>query len=150
MTATPKTSYNILQMLEKYHQQRRDTYHSLARSTDDERTRVLLEYLVRLEDDVLEILRGEMEQLSPDQASYLLPGSALTIEPTHAMDCQCSDQPSFDAALTCALTSDEALDELIDHLQASCAAQSLQDLAARLREAERIKDRQIAKFTRED
>lgn len=150
MTTTPKTSYDILQMLDTYHARRRDTYDQLARRGSDERAVVLLEYLVRLEDDMLQIIRGEKERITPEQASRLMPGPTLTVKPAHAMDCQCDGEPTFDEALACALTSDEALDELIDHLQASSAASSLQDLATRLREAERMKDRQIAKFTRQD
>jgi len=150
MVNTPKKSSDILQMLASYHQQRRDTYERLAPRADDERLRMLLEHLVSLEDDALEIIHGEQEQHASGQASHLMPGQALSIEPAHAMDCQCGEKPTFDAALTCALTSDEALDELIDLLQSSSAAPSIQDLATRLRDAERTKDRQIAKFTRED
>jgi hypothetical protein len=58
--------------------------------------------------------------------------------------------PTFDEALGCALASDEALDEVIDLLAGSSAAASVQDLAARLRDLERTKDRDIAKFTRAD
>lgn len=150
MVNTPKTSSDILQMLESYHQQRHDTYRQLATRADDARLQMLLEHLVSLENDALVIIHGEQKQHSSRQASHLMSGQALTIQPAHAMDCQCSEEPTFDAALACALTSDAALDELIDLLQSSNAAQSIQDLAARLREAERTKDRQIAKFTRED
>lgn len=150
MSATPTTSYETLKLLEKYHGERRDTYAGLAPRATDERTRLLLDYLVRLENEALEVIRGEMERTSPEHAARLMPGPKLTIDATHATECQCAGDPTFDEALACALTSDAALDEVIDHLAAGSAARSIQDLATRLRELERTKDRQIAKFTRED
>lgn len=146
----PRTVYELLKMLETYHQQRHDSYLQLASRGTDERACILLHHLGKLEENAINIIRDERDHLKPDQATYLTSGPTLTIAPSHAMDCKCDGDPTFDDALRCALTSDDALDELIDRLAGSSAAASIQDLATRLRDVERTKDREIAKFTRED
>lgn len=146
---TPRTVHNALQMLKSYHQRRRDTYQRLAESTTDERTQILLNELVALEETAIQIVGDEDANLG-DRETYLMPGPTLNIDPAHAMDCRCDSQPTFEDALWCALSSDAALDELIDLVTGCTAALSIQELASRLRELERTKDRQVAKFTRED
>jgi hypothetical protein len=147
---SPSNVYEVLQLLKTYHQQRRDTYRQLADSGSEERACLLLRHLVVLEENALEIIGAEIARLQPDHAAHLMPGPTLTIAPAHAMDCRCDSQPTFEEALGCALSSDAALDELIDRISGSSRAPSVQDLAARLRDLERTKDREIAKFTRED
>ena len=145
-----RTVYELLQLLERYHQQRREMYQQLAGEGSDDRARILLRHLVELEQHAINIIHDEASRLTPEHAAYLPSGPTLTIQPTHAMDCRCEENPSFDDALQCALTSDEALDEVIDRIENGPAASSVHDLAARLREVERTKDREIAKYTRED
>ena len=145
-----RTVRELLELLERYHQQRRESYRQLADQATDERARLLLNHLVELEDQALRILHEEHERLRPEHSSYLPSGPTLTIEPTHAMDCRCESNPTFEDALQCALTSDEALDEVIDHVAGASPTRSVQDLAVRLRQVERTKDQQIARFTRSD
>ena len=65
-------------------------------------------------------------------------------------DCRCENDPAFQEALACALTSDRLLDELLQRLEGSSAAPSVVHLAERLRKLEETKDIQIANFTRSD
>lgn len=146
----PQTVHDALEMLKSYHQQRRDLYHRLEADAPDEWTEILLKELVRLEDDSVQVVGDEMERLQPHERSYLLSGPTPTIQPAHAMDCQCDSDPAFEDVLSCSLSSDAALDELIDLIEVSNAAPSVQELATALRELERTKDRQIAKFSRTD
>ena len=145
---TPATVYEAIELLESYHDKRRANYVRLAGEGGDPRTDLLLQHLVKLEDDALTILAAERERLDPAHSTRLPTGTDLTIEPAHAVNCRCDEEPSFDEALSCALASDAALDEVIDKIAGSSAARSIQDLAARLRELERTKQREIDNFTR--
>ena len=149
-TGNPRTVLEVLQLLEDYHQQRHDIYNRLADAGDDARAELLLRHLVELEANAIRIIQDEIKHVQGGPSAYLSSGPTLSIKPAHAMDCQCGDHPSYADALRCALSSDDALDELIDRLSGSSAAASVQNLAARLREVERTKDRQIANFTRDD
>jgi hypothetical protein len=146
----PQTVHDALEMLKTYHQQRRDLYRRLEADAPDEWTEILLKELVRLEDNSVQVIGDEIERLKPHERSYLLSGPTPTIPPTHAMDCRCDSDPTFEDILSCSLCSDEALDELIDLIGVASAAPSVQELATALRELVRTKDRQIAKFSRTD
>ncbi len=98
----------------------------------------------------LRIIDSELAQLPAEQSTYLSSGPELNVDPAHAADCRCDSAPSFDDALECALTSDLAVFDMIDRLGGSSAAASVPELATRLRELEETKDRQIARFTRQD
>ncbi len=144
----PKTVFEVLQMLEEYHAQRRDTYQRLAGDSTDTMAQILLEHLVELEDHSLNVVRIEMEQLDSRHSTYLTSGPILSSEITHAKDCRCESKPSFQDALACALTSDRLLDGLLHRLEGCSAAPSVLHLAERLRDLEETKDIQVAKFTR--
>jgi hypothetical protein len=150
MKPKPQTVHDAMQMLQGYHQQRCDMYRRLAKDASDERTGILLDKLVQLEEQAVQFIEDEIGRREPKDKSYLLPGPLPTIDPAHAMDCRCGSDPGFEDVLSCSLRSDGALDELIDLIAASNAAQSIQDLASSLRELERTRERQIAKFTRSD
>ncbi|TWU40086.1 hypothetical protein Q31b_34300 [Novipirellula aureliae] len=146
----PRTVYEILQLLQQYHEQRFATYRRLATETTDTMAQILLEHLVGLEDHSLEVIRIELEQLDPGHATFLTSGPVISEEFTHAKDCRCESTPSFSEALACVLTSDHMLDELLRRLEGCSAAGSILGLAKRLRDLEETKDRQIANFTRMD
>jgi len=146
----PVTVFEIIQLLQQYHQRRQENYQRLAEGATDERTATLLNHLVELEAMAQRIIGSELSQLSPDHSTYLSSGPELNIDPAHAADCRCGSAPSFEDALGCALTSDLAVFDMIDRLGGSSAAASVQELATRLRELEETKDRQIARFTRPD
>lgn len=146
----PQTVYDILQLLEKYHGERHATYGRLASQATDPMAQILLEHLVELEDHSLKVVRSEMQQLDPKHATFLTSGPVLSAEVTHASDCHCADNPTFQEALACALESDHLLDQLLHRLEGCSAARSVLDLAKRLRDLEETKDRQIANFTRMD
>ena len=150
MAMPPQTVYEVLGALESIHVRRRDNYKQLASRSSDERALLLLHRLAELEEVVVEEIHEEHARLNPDHATYLPLGTGLTSGPTHGVDCQCGSNPTFEEALDCVLSSDGPLDELIDELADSSAAQTVQDLAARLRDFERTRDRQIANFARED
>ena len=148
--SNPRTVYEILQMLEEYHAERKITYQRLACESTDAMAQILLEHLVELEDHSLKVIRIEMEQLDPQHATYLTSGPVLSREVTHAKDCRCGNDPSFQDALACVFTSDRLLDGLLHRLEGASAALSVLHLANRLRDLENTKDRQIANFTRQD
>ncbi len=147
---TPRTIYDVLSMLFDYHLRRADRYRELAKASVEPRATILLEHLVQLERESVKVVRSEMDKLSPDQATFLLSGPTLSTEAMHAADCQCEGDPTFDDTLDCALTSDRRLEELLDRIEDCSAALSVGELATRLRELETTKNRQIAKFIRED
>lgn len=146
----PSTIYEVLAMLADYHYQRAERYEQLRRESGDPRAKLLLEHLVELEGRSLRVIRSEMNDLSPKQSTYLIAGPGLSVDAMHASECRCHDAPSFEDSLECALRSDQRLDELFDRIADSSAASRVTELAERLREIERIKSREIAKFTRED
>lgn len=146
----PLTVYEIIQLLQQYHQQRHDTYQQLAGQAGEERAATLLNHLVELEAMALRIIGNELAQLTSEQSTYLSSGPELNIDPAHAADCRCDSAPGFEDALSCALTSDLAVFDMIDRLAGSSAAASVQELAGRLREVEQTKALQIARFTRAD
>lgn len=146
----PRTVYDVLVMLADYHDQRALRYRQLVGASVDPQADILLDHLVELETRSSQVIRGEMEQLEPEHATYLITGPQLSSDAIHAADCCCSDEPSFHDALGCALTSDQRLTELLDRMADCTAAASVVELAQRLREFETTKERQIAKFTRQD
>ena len=146
----PRTVYDIVQLLEKYHDERHATYGRLASEATDAMAQILLKHLVELEDHSLSVVRGEMQQLDPQHTTYLTSGPVLSQEVTHASDCRCWSNPTFQEALACALESDHLLDQLLHRLEGCSAAPSVLDLAKRLRDLEETKERQIANFTRMD
>lgn len=146
----PLTVFEIIQLLQHYHQQRHDTYQRLAEEAEEHRAATLLNHLIELEAMALRIIDHELAQLSPAQSTYLSSGPELNVDPAHAADCRCDAAPSFEDALQCALTSDLAVFDMIDRLAGSSAASSVQELANRLREVEQTKALQIARFTRAD
>ena len=148
--SNPRTVYELLQLLEKYHGDRCTTYASLASQATDAMAQILLEHLVELEEHSLKVVRGEMQQSDPKHATFLTSGPVLSDEVTHASDCQCAGNPTFQEALACALESDHLLDQLLHRLEGCSAARSVLELAKRLRGLEETKDRQIANFTRMD
>ena len=148
--SNPRTIYDILQLIESYHGRRRATYARLARETTDAMAQILLEHLVELEDHSLKVIVAEMQQLDPKHATYLTLGPLVSQEVTHASDCHRAGDPTFQEALACAFESDHLLDQLVSRLEGCSSAQSVLDLANRLRDLEETKDRQIANFTRQD
>lgn len=146
----PQTVYDVLAMLADYHDQRAQRYRQLAGASVDPKADILLEHLVDLESRSSLVVRGEMEQISPEHAAYPITGPQLSSDAVHAADCCCSDEPSFHDALYCARTSDQRLTELLDRMADCTAAASVVELARRLREFETTKERQIANFTRRD
>ncbi len=88
--------------------------------------------------------------MDPDRSTFLSFGPTVNVKLEELASCRHDDGPSWEDALECALRSDAVLLDLIDRLAGSTAATSVQELAARLREMEQTKDREIAKFTRTD
>ncbi len=74
---------------------------------------ILLEHLVELEDHSLKVVRIEMGQLDSKHTTYMTSGPVLSSDVTHAKDCRCGSNPSYQDALACALTSDRLLDGLL-------------------------------------
>lgn len=146
----PRTIYEILQLLEDYDDQRRSDYECLRIVASDPLVQILLEHLVQLEDHSLEVVRTELQQLDPKQATYLTSGPVLDRELSHVEDCRCDRDPSLQDILACALASAQLRGELIRRLEGGSAAPSVLNLAKRLRELEEIQGRQIANFTRQD
>jgi len=146
----PNTIYDVLVMLADYHQQRAKQYEQLGKASVDPRAGILLEHLVELETHSMQVVRSELQQLTPEHSTYLISGPTLSADAIHAAQCRCEGEPSFLETLSCAFTSDRRLDELLDRIGDSSAAPSVIELAKRLRDLENTKDQQIAKFTRED
>jgi hypothetical protein len=65
----PLTMFEIIQLLQQYHQRRQENYQRLAGDASDERTATLLNHLVELEAMALRIIGGELAQLSPEHSS---------------------------------------------------------------------------------
>ncbi len=146
----PATIYDVLEMLADYHRQRAKRYEKLGETSDDAMAQILLEHLVELENQSTQCIDAEMQTLAPEAATYLISGPRMSQDALHAADCQCEQQPSFSDALACAFTSDQRLDELLDRMEDCTAAQSVIDLAKRLRDLEHLKYQRIAKFSRQD
>ncbi len=137
--SNPRTIYDILQLIESYHGQRRATYARLASETTNAMAQILLEHWVELEDYSLKVVVGEMLQLDPKHATYLTLGPLVSQEVTQASDCHSAGNPTFQAALACAFESDHLLDQLVSRLEECSSAQSVLDLANRLRDLEETK-----------
>lgn len=146
----PSTIYEVLAMLVAYHQQRAKQYEQLGTASTDRRADILLERLVELEEHSNMVIQSEMKDLTSAHSTYLTTGPALSVSAMHVAECRCGAEPSFDDSLDCALTADRRLDELIERIEGSGAALSVQDLGKRLRDLERTKSQQIANFTRGD
>lgn len=146
----PRTIYEVLAMLADYHQGRAKQHAQLGTATTDSRTEILLDHLVELEEHSSKVIQAEMNGLQPDHSTYLVTGPALSLDALHAVECRCEGEPSLGDSIDCALTSDKRLDEFFARIENSSAAPSITDLAKRLRDVERTKSQQIAKFTRED
>ncbi|WP_153557668.1 hypothetical protein [Roseimaritima sediminicola] len=146
----PRTVDDVLKMLGDYHQQRGERYRQLADESTDPLADLLLEHLVELESQSVRVIRTERERLAPAHATYLISGPQLSSEALHAADCSCGHDPSFQDALGCALRSDQRLGEILDRLANCSAAGSVVELAERLQAFETTKDREIAKYVRQD
>ena len=147
--STPHTANEVLVSLARYHKLRRENFQHLAERVTDERVHILLNRLVELEDVTIKVIREEQLRLQPECSTYL-PLGPTTIKGESHYVCRCGSHATIDDAVWCAITSDEVLDELIDLLEASSAAPSVEELASRLRELERTRDRQIATYVREE
>ena len=123
------------------------TFEQLGKVSVDPRADILLEHLIELETHSMQVVRAEMEQLTPEHSTYLISGPTLSADAIHAEKCCCESKPSFDDVLACALASDRRLDELLDRIEDCTAAPSVISLAKRLRDLQQTKDMQI--FTRE-
>lgn len=146
----PRTIYDVLRMLLEYHDQKALRYRELAGSSVDSQSGILLDHLVILQTQSAQVIRGEMEHLSPEHSTYLITGPQLSAAVAHPEDCRGGDKPSFDETLRCALMPDQRLTELLDRLAECTTAASVVELAQRLREFETTKQRQIANFARQD
>ncbi len=146
----PSTIYEVLTILADYHRQRAKQYEQLGTVNTDPRAEILLQHLVELEEHSFEVIQSEMKDQSPEHSTYLIAGPALSVSAMHAAECQCAGEPSFENSLECALSADRGLEELFARIENSSAAPSVTELAKRLRDLERTKRQQIAKFTRED
>ncbi len=146
----PKTIYDVLVMLADYYQQRVKQYAELGSSSRDSQAQILLEHMVELEEHSFQVIRAEMNDLSPEHSTYLTLGPVLSESAMHAVDGQCSAEPSFEEALDCVFTSDQFLDEFIARIETGGASFAVAGLATRLRDLEGTKRRQIANFTRLD
>lgn len=146
----PRTIYDVLSMMAEYHERRARRYRELSAASDDPQTGILLDHLVELETESASVIRGEMEHLSPDHATYLVTGPTLRRECVDVDDPCAGDNLSFDDAVGCALESDQCLTELLDRLADCTAAESVVQLAKRLREFETMKEQRIAKFARQE
>lgn len=150
MMNQPKTIYDVLMLLVDYHQLRCKTFEHLVEVSNDSRAKILLEHLVELETHSMLVVRAEMEQLTPEHSTYLISGPTLSSDAMQAATCCCESKPRFQDLLTYALASDRRLDELLDRIEDCTAAQSVIELAERLRDLQHTKDMQISNFTRED
>lgn len=148
-TVTPRTTGEVLTSMASYHSRRRDNYRQLAGEAPDGPVRLLFGRLVELEDFAITIIGDEHAHLQPARGGYLPMGPTTTINQDSASG-HCHPHTTIGDAVSCALSSDDGLDELVDLLESSSAAASVQELASRLRELERSRDRQIASFVRED
>jgi hypothetical protein len=144
------TIYDILTVLADYHVNRSKQYRHLRGAGTDPRVDILLEHLVDLEDQAAEAVLFEMKKLSPESSTYLKTGPTSNGDAFPAAECHLKDEPSFDDALTCALTPDPRLGELLEVIEECTAAPTVKELAIRLRDIETRKDQQIANFTRLD
>ncbi|QDS97575.1 hypothetical protein [Adhaeretor mobilis] len=146
----PKTISDVLKILEEYHRARCATYQDLAKSCPDPRASILLDHLVELEEYSVKTIRYEVDNLVPEHATYLTYGATLSDGVTHATECRCHSEPAFQEVLDCTFTADQSLSELFDRLDGCSSAGTVVHLAERLRDMENIKQRQIAKYTRQD
>lgn len=146
----PRTIYELLQMLENYDDQRRSDYERLSIEAIDPPVKILLDHLAAIQDHSLKVIRDELAQLDPKQATYLMTGPLLSRKFNDANKCCCDNKSTFEDKLACALASDELRGELLRRLEGGSAAPSVLNLAKRLRELEAIQGRQIANFTRQD
>ena len=149
MMNQPRTIYDVLSMLVEYHDNKALRYRELSGVSVDPQSVILLDHLVELQTESARVVRGEMEHLSPQHSTYLITGPQLT-GAAHSLDGCCGDNASFDDTLECALTPDLRLAELLDRMTDCTAAESVVELAHRLREFETTQERQIASFTRRD
>lgn len=146
--SNPRTIYEVLELLENYFDRRLANYQRLARKASDPEVHILLEYLVKLEEQSAGEIRNEMKDIDPEQATYLTSGPVISTQSSNTTDF--CDRSSFEETLSCVLASDQLLDELLHRLEGGSAAPVVLHLAERLREFEEIKNRQIANFTRQD
>ncbi len=146
----PRTIYDVLSMLVEYHDNKALRYRELSGVSVDPQSVILLDHLVELQTESARVIRGEMEHLSPQHSTYLITGPQLSTDVAHSLDGCCGENASFADTLECALTPDPRLAELLDRMADCTAAESVVELANRLREFETTKDRQIASFIRRD
>ena len=148
--STPATVDDAMSALSAYHAARSRRFDELLQASGEPRTSILLEELVRLEEESARIISEEQQNLGRRDQTRLLPGTAALNFETHSSQCHCDSSPTFDETVACALAENKSVDALISRVQSATAAQSIRDLADRLRELEEIKTRQIAKYLRED
>lgn len=145
-----QTVCDLIQLLAKYHQSRHDIYRRLSSAAQDERAATLLEQLVDLEARTMKIIHDELRTMDPALATYLSNTPPVELDPLPETACRFESGPDFEEALECVWQADSALPEVLDRLENASSAESVQQLANRLRELEETKERQIAKFTRLD
>lgn len=148
--STPHTVRDALGELKAYHEARADRFQELRDQGGDSATNLLLEELLKLEEESVEIIYQEQQYLGGRDQTRLFQGSAFTNESPHSATCQCDSSPTFDEAVSCALAKDDQVDALIDRIAGATAADSIRELPRRMRDLEQIKARQIANYLRQD
>ncbi|QEF97852.1 hypothetical protein Mal15_18980 [Stieleria maiorica] len=147
---TPKTVYDILQLLEDLYAIRLARYRQLSKNANNVTAQIVLDYLAKLEAHSLRAVCDEMQQLDPQRTTYMPSGPTLSREVIDTRECRCHSNSSVQDMVACALGSDRLVDELLRRLEGSSAAGSVLALARRLRELTKIKGRQISEFTRQE
>ena len=147
---SPRTIYEVLQELRDYHNRRLADYKRQSMEMTDPDKKILLEHLICLEEHSQKSIQEDLDQITPEQSTYLATASPLPGHRGLADLCRCDDNSTFDDTLACALASGKVRREVLDAIERSSAASSVVQLAKRLRELEEIQGRQIANFTRTD
>ena len=146
----PTTVSDALHELRVYHEARAERFQELRDQGGDARTNLLLEELQKLEKESIQIISEEQDDLGVRDQTRLFRGSAFTNAPPHSATCQCGSSPTFDETISCALAKNDQVDALIDRIDGATAANSIRELARRMRDLEQTKARQISSYLRED
>jgi hypothetical protein len=94
----PKTIYEALALLALDHRQRAKQYEHLRSNSTDSRAEILLD------EHSLKAIQSEMNDLSPERSTHLIPEPELSPSAMHATESRCDGEPSCYDALECALT----------------------------------------------
>ncbi len=141
---------DVLERAKQFHQKLRDHYHGIERLSQDERIRLLLDYMQRHERNIERALKGYTQEAAEGVLDTWLPFVPDNVLDRVFRTIELRPEMTPAEIIGCALELDRALVELYEVCARESSATRVQELFDCLLEMERGKDYQYARSLFDD